>query len=364
MAVALAAAAPVASSQPPKADELTMAYTFEQYVQHFQKEYDSAAFAEHKAIFEQNKRRAIVHNQNPDATYTKGINQFTDMSAADLKRFKGKKRTGEQVLQPSLGFMRNLEPVENLPKEVSWLNVSTPVKNQGGCGSCWAFSTTEVLESHTAIASGKLLDLAPQQLVSCMANPDDCGGKGGCQGATQWLGFNYTQTSGGLSLSTDYPYRAQTGVCDKSAIKPAASNKGYVRLPANDYTALMNAVAKIGPIAISVDAGWSDYEGGVYKGTCGTTIDHAVVLSGYGTDPKGGDYYLVRNSWGANWGEKGYIRIARHADDATKCGMDKNTADGTECKDPKTGKYPTAVMVGGLCVILSDSSYPTGAHLV
>ena len=164
----------------------------------------------------------------------------------------------------------------------------------GGCGSCWAFSATEVIESAVAIATGKLLTLAPQQMVSCAPNPDDCGGTGGCQGSVQWLGFNYTKSAGGLSLETDYPYMGTTGTCKTSAIKPAAGVKGYVRLPANNYTALMNAVATIGPISISVDASWMDYEKGVYSGPCGTTIDHAVVLVGYGTE-QGKDYYLVRN---------------------------------------------------------------------
>merc|ERR1712096_560293 len=104
-------------------------------------------------------------------------------------------------------------------------------------------------------------------------NPDDCGGTGGCDGSTQWLGFNYTVAAGGISKEVDYPYTGRTGICEPSKIKPAASISGYVRLPANNYTALMNAVATLGPIAISVDASWSGYRSGVYDGKCGTTID-------------------------------------------------------------------------------------------
>jgi len=232
------------------------------------------------------------------------------------------------------------------------------VKNQGGCGSCWAFSATEVFESHLAIATGKLLTLAPQQLVSCAPNPKSCGGTGGCQGSVQWLGFNYTEY-GGLSLEKDYPYTAQTGTCMATRkINPAAKNKGYVRLAQNNYKDLMNAVATVGPVSISVSAGWRNYEGGVYTSECGTTIDHAVVMEGYGTlDSK--KYYLVRNSWGASWGEKGYVRILRNDDDDTAhCGLDTNPADGTECKP-----YPKQQKVCGLCGILSDSSYPTGMSL-
>merc|ERR1712178_256878 len=146
-------------------------------------------------------------------------------------------------------------------------------------------------------------------------------------------GFNYTMNAGGLSLETEYPYdlySASSGTCAKDKIKPVAGIKGYRILPANNYTALMNAVAKIGPITISVDGSWMDYESGVYKGPCGSTIDHAVGLVGYGTDPKEGDYYIVRNSWGASWGDKGYIYLQRHSDDSERCAVDTDPAAGTE----------------------------------
>merc|ERR1712086_705269 len=235
--------------------------------------------------------------------------------------------------------------------------VVTAVKNQGDCGSCWAFSTVEVLESAVAIASGKLLTLSPQQIVSCAPNPLDCGGTGDCQGSTQWLGFNYTKGAG-VVADSGYPYTARTGTCTTSKVSghTVAGNKGFVRLPANNYSALMNAVATLGPMAISLDASWGGYESGVYTGKCGTTIDHAVVLVGYGTE-SGKDYYLVRNSWGAGWGDKGYIKLERHSDDDTAhCAQDTSPSSGTECKP-----YPKTQKVCGACGILSDSSYPTGA---
>lgn len=231
----------------------------------------------------------------------------------------------------------------------------TPVKNQGGCGSCWAFSATEVVESALAIASSKLLELAPQELVSCSPNPQHCGGDGGCQGSTQWLGFQYLEKVG-LVEEKNYPYAAVTGTCEKNKLDkkvPKVFVKDYVRLPQNNYTALMDAVANVGPIAISVSASWRDYESGVFDSDCGTTIDHAVVAVGYGSEG-GKDYWLVRNSWGSSWGDGGYIKIHRNTGE---CGTDTNPQDGTECKGgPKKEK------VCGLCGILSDSSYPTGVH--
>ena len=153
------------------------------------------------------------------------------------------------------GAAENKKQKADLPPSIDWRTrgVVSEVKNQGGCGSCWAFSTVETLESAVAIASGKLLELSPQQVVSCAPNPKDCGGTGGCEGSVQWLGFNYT-AQGGIVLDSDYPYTAQTGTCKSNPGKAAAGNTGYVRLPANNYSALMNAVVNVGPIAISVDA--------------------------------------------------------------------------------------------------------------
>ena len=147
---------------------------------------------------------------------------------------------------------------------------------------------------------------------------------------------------------------------------------GYCRLPhvADNYTAtqqyndLMNAVIHYGPVAISAAAEpWQMYERGVYDGNCGADVDHAIQLVGYGTN-KGllatKDYWLVRNSWGASWGEKGYIRIERFGGKATeKCLTDKTPGDGTACKGD-----PATMEVCGLCGILSDSSYPVGGSLV
>ena len=136
-----------------------------------------------------------------------------------------------------------------------------------------------------------------------------------------------------------------------------ASISGYKRLPANDYGSLMKAIATVGPIAISVSAGWRHYEEGVYDDDCGATIDHAVQLVGYGKD-KGDEYWLVRNSWGTSWGESGYIRIKRFGEGKEPCGTDTHPSSGTGCDGG-----PSTMKVCGLCGIMSDSSYPTGASL-
>ena len=139
-------------------------------------------------------------------------------------------------------------------------------------------------------------------------------------------------------------------------------NTGVVQLPSNDPTALLGAVATVGPVSISVDAGgqgWSYYAGGVYTDACGFDVDHAVQLVGYGED-SGNLYWLVRNSWGSGWGEGGYIRLQRFSDGTSTgasepCGVDSTPQDGMACAGDTA-----PVTYCGKCAVLSASSYPTG----
>jgi len=200
----------------------------------------------------------------------------------------------------------------------------------------------------------------------CTPNPLQCGGSGGCAGATAEIAYDYVK-SNPVYQEKDYPYTSGNGVNYPCKLPPypavpSATIDGYVQLPENNYTALINAIATIGPIAVSVDASrWSPYKSGVYN-ACNQAkpdIDHAVVLMGYGTDPTLGDYWLVRNSWASTWGEKGYIRVARTASEETRCGVDTTPQDGTACAGDNT-----PVNVCGTCGIPYDSCYPTGARLV
>ena len=214
------------------------------------------------------------------------------------------------------------------------------------------------------IATGQLMVFSEQQILSCSKNPLQCGGTGGCSGATQEIAFNYSRDAG-LTLEKDYPYRGTTGKCDAAKVKPAAHIKGYVFLPPNNYTALMNAVAAIGPMAISAAAEpWQSYESGVFQGTS-ADVDHAIQLVGYGTDATlpaaEADYWLVRNSWSEGWGEKGYIRVGRKGSSSPAgepCLKDNTPSDGDGCSGG-----PASIEVCGLCGILSDTSYPIGASL-
>lgn len=320
-----------------------------------------------KAIFESNLEMIRAHNAQEDKTWFATVNQFTDWDNDEFRAFY----TGHKPSQQAPTKVSVSATLGDLPESVDWRaqdGVVTPVKFQAACGSCWAFSTAQTLESHLAIATGEAAPvLSEQQLVSCAPNPDKCGGSGGCTGSTQPIGFNYT-ASAGLSLESDYPYTSLTpisGACKPEKIHPVVKNDGVAVLPTNDYTALMTAVATQGPIAITLAAApLALYGGGVYSDSkvfpCGFVIDHAVQLVGYGVDDSTGKmYWLVRNSWSAVWGESGYIRIERHGEGKEPCGMDKKPKSGVGCAgdtDP--------VEYCGLCGILASSSYPTGVKKV
>jgi len=275
-------------------------------------------------------------------------NKFADWTKEELEAILGSR--GQRMP----GMLSSIQPLpkHQLPAAVDWREsgVVSAVKDQGGCGSCWAFAATETMESAYAVASGNLIELAPQTLVSCMANPDDCGGSGGCQGAIAELAFNYTAEKG-MAAADDFPYTASNSECIDYT--PAVKVDGYVTLPANDADALATALATVGPVAVSVAASqFSLYGGGIFNGCTGSTgseINHAVQAVGYSAD-----YWLIRNSWGSRWGEGGYIRLSRAQDNTLV--TDEAPADGYACVP-----YPSSIQVAGQCGVLSDSCYPTGA---
>lgn len=343
-------------------------YSFDEYCVEFGKSYSGAEYTSRKATFEASLNEIKVHNEAISApTWFMGVNEHTDKSAAEWKKLKGLHRDiFHRSFKPGLLGAPKIAALSTNADSLDWRDsgVVTPVKNQESCGSCWAFSATETVESGLAMASlakggnPTLVELAPQQLVDCAPNPQDCGGTGGCEGSTQPVAFTYVM-SAGMVASQDYPYTARDGKC-KSSLTPVVGIKGQVDIPTNSYNATINALNTAGPIAISVDASWGSYESGVYSpGRSGinTNIDHAVQLVGYGTE-NGIDYWLVRNSWGTSWGENGYIKLQKFGDGKEPCGTDNNPGDGFGCKGGAS-----EITVCGTSGMLSGSSYTTGAFL-
>jgi len=344
-------------------------YSFEEYSRDFNRVYDRSEGSLRRVIFEARLAEIKEHNSNPHHTWKKGVNHFTDQTDQELSSLRGyDKHLGfsqksKRVAQPS--SLEHLASISlgDLPTHVDWREkgVVTPVKDQGRCGSCWTFGAAQGLESHYAIKQGLLVELSEQMILDCVPNPQGCGGTGGCSGGTVELVYDTLINKGwkGLPSEWTYPYRSHFGQpfsCNfnSSSLTPlAASISTYVVLPINEYDPVIKALATVGPLTISVDAGnWHAYETGVFNG-CNQTnpdIDHSVQLVGYGTDDKLGDYWLVRNSWTPAWGEAGYIRLPRSS--KVECGIDTTPEDGTGC----AGSPPQTVC--GACGILFDVVYP------
>lgn len=180
------------------------------------------------------------------------------------------------------------------------------------------------------------------------------------------MAFNYVQLYG-LTSEFKYPYTSYvsgiTNDCtfDTKTTSPEVALDGYVKLQANDYEALLTAVATIGPLAVAVDAStWHNYESGIFNGcdyAKNIDVNHVVVLVGYGTDDKLGDYWLIRNSWGTSYGENGYIRLARES--KVTCGVDYTPLDGQACAGQNV---PTKVC--GQCAVAYDAAYPVNTRVI
>uniref|UniRef100_A0A3Q3BIY7 Cathepsin L1-like n=1 Tax=Haplochromis burtoni TaxID=8153 RepID=A0A3Q3BIY7_HAPBU len=208
-----------------------------------------------------------------------------------------------------------------LPANVDWRKEGLvgPVRNQGLCGSCWAFSSLGALEGQLKKHTGTLVSLSPQNLVDCSTQD----GNLGCRGGYITKAYSYVIRNGGVDSESFYPYEHKNGKCRYSVQGRAGYCSKFSVLPEGDEKMLQKVLASVGPISVAVNAmleSFHMYSGGLYNvPSCNPKlINHAVLLVGYGTDG-GQDYWLVKNSWGTAWGEGGYIRLARNKNNL--CGI-------------------------------------------
>lgn len=272
--------------------------------------YNSFEFNDRYEIFRDNYQQIVNHNVDEEEYgFSLGVNKFADLTLEEFKQnwlgVKGSLRRPSH-LRPKVSF----NGLRDLPAKVDWRtngNFVNKVKNQGSCGSCWAFSAIGAIESAFAIKTGTLPSLSEQQLVECSKGY----GNGGCSGGFMEYGFRYAEDHA-LCTEEQYPYLAKDSPacthekCEGNPYKLT----GFTDVIENDRDQLYAALAQQ-PVSIGVCAGslgWQFYKSGVLSWFCGDCLDHGVISVGYGNDK--GDYVIVRNSWGQDWGEKGYLRIS------------------------------------------------------
>jgi len=259
--------------------------------------------------FRQNAAKVVAHNAK-GLSWTMALNEFADLTSDEFAaKYIGGFRPQVGPKNYELSHLRSVD----VPSSIDWSTKGavTPIKNQGQCGSCWAFSTTGSTEGVNFIATNKLVSLSEQQLVDCSGSY----GNQGCNGGLMDNAFQYIIHNGGLCTEEAYPYEGADGTCKSSTCTSAVTISGYKDVPQDSDSAMMSAVAQ-NPVSVAIEADQSAfqfYAGGVLtSNACGTALDHGVLVVGYGSE-SGSDYYKVKNSWGASWGLKGYVLLGRGA---------------------------------------------------
>lgn len=282
-----------------------------------------------KNIFQSNLERVIEHNklfEKGYVSYKKGLNSFSDMSDEEFSIQMYGTNASTIVVNSDNSIDGIGAPVTSfdesdveIPDSIDWRTKGavTPVEQQGTCGSCWTFASTGALEAALFLKTGNLIELSKQNLLDCVRPEHDQ-----CYPASFRDAYNYIIKNGGINSESSYPYTGEKGKCNYKSADSVTTIRSYVSLPKGDEGALTKAIGTIGPVTVAInDDLIKDYTGGVfYDPKCEKfKSNHVILAVGYGTDPKHGDYYLIKNSWGTDWGEEGYIRFARNKNNV--CGI-------------------------------------------
>jgi len=305
---------------------------FEDWMKEHNKVYTKAGEKEMRFINFKNTLKRIERNSAKFTAAKFGLNKFSDMSEREFFRTRTGPKYPSQALARSClanGVTAVRMNVDAIPASYDWRtqNKVTRVKDQGQCGSCWAFSTIGNIESQWAIKGHALTEFSEQLIVDCShacVNEPPYGNvcNQGCDGGWQWSAFTDVMSWGGVETETQYPYTAETGTCNINNKLLTAAIKNYTCLTdpnhngVNEDQMAAYLVAK-GPLSIAMDATpLMDYTSGILNpgpDDCSTTqLDHALLIVGYGVDTtQSMPFWIVKNSWATSWGEQGYFRIYR-----------------------------------------------------
>ena len=302
---------------------------FLNFQEKFHRKYESLEELGHRfEVFRDNFRHIVAHNQGESVygkNFTMAVNHFTDLTSEE---FKSQYVSGlESKPLGSYGCKTFISDASGVADAWDWRGKGavTPVKDQGQCGSCWTFSSSGAMEGAWAIAKGDLVSLSEEQLVECATGISY--GSHGCNGGQMEGAFKYA-ISNGMCTEADYPYTSGTGKsgsCQLSTCTPVAEFSSCSDVSPNDQVSLKAAVSQQ-PVSIAIEAdtrAFQSYSSGVITGSaCGTSLDHGVLIVGYGEE-NGIKYWLVKNSWSSSWGDDGYVKIERSdsTNDAGVCGI-------------------------------------------
>ncbi|CAA6672524.1 unnamed protein product [Spirodela intermedia] len=302
-------------------EEKSMMDLHEQWmVQHGRTYRDESERRRRLTIFESNVKYVESFNREGGRKYELEVNAFADLTEEEFQAgYLGFRPATRSTTTTTSGnrwpFTYGNLSYESLPSAVDWREAGavTAVKNQGHCGACWAFSATAAVEGAWKIARGELVSLSEQELIDC----DTGNGNEGCVGGYPTHAFEFIADHGGIAGEAAYPYSG-----NPTAPRPAATITSYAAVPSEDERSLLKAVSRQ-PVSVAIDSHTLRfYAGGVFTGPCGTNLNHAVTIVGYGTTPDGTNYWLAKNSWGSAWGEAGYVRLQRDVPDKKGlCGL-------------------------------------------
>ena len=301
--------------------EETLRSRFMQFKQDFNKSYGSPSELEFRfGVFKSTVARINRNNADSSKTHVAAINKFSDLTFSEFKNsyLNDFKKSADLSSTAELTFTGK--------PSVDWRTTKgvNPVKNQAQCGSCWAFSTTASLEFATFVKDSRVVSLSEQELVDCAGSY----GNNGCNGGLMAYAYDYIRGSK-IALEANYPYRAVDQTC--SSVNRAKPNRegappySFIS-PANVNGLLSAAENQVVSVAIEVQNDFMDYHSGVYTSDpyCGYSLNHGVAVVGYNTSASV-PYFIVRNSWGASWGDRGYIKMAVASGSGT-CGI-ANSSD-------------------------------------